>query len=108
MRRGIARRRCAKLLQATDITIGRCLMRVTGASGTSQGAISDPAILHDYGSDIYTEADSHDDTLNLLGPLRPLAGIWSSADGADVHPIGPGSDISGPVDQWQDIVLVMR
>jgi len=52
---------------------------------------------HDYGSDIYTEADGSDDTLANLGPLRPLAGIWTSADGADVHPVGPGSDVTGPV-----------
>ncbi len=52
---------------------------------------------HDYGSDIYTEADGDDDTLAQLGPLRPLAGIWTSAEGADVHPIGPGSDITGEV-----------
>ena len=52
---------------------------------------------HDYGSDIYTEAEGSDDTLANLGPLRPLAGIWTSADGADVHPVGPGSDVTGPV-----------
>jgi hypothetical protein len=52
---------------------------------------------HDYGSDLYTEAESDNDTLAQLGPLRPLAGIWTSADGADVHPVGPGSEITGPV-----------
>jgi hypothetical protein len=52
---------------------------------------------HDYGTDIYTEADGDDDTLANLGPLRHLAGIWTSADGADVHPVGPGSDVTGPV-----------
>ena len=52
---------------------------------------------HDYGSDIYTEAEGDDDTLANLGPLRPLAGIWTSANGADIHPVGPGSDITGPV-----------
>jgi len=53
--------------------------------------------VHDYGSDIYTEANGGDDTLANLGPLRPMAGVWTSADGADVHPVGPGSDITGPV-----------
>ena len=53
--------------------------------------------VHHYGSDIYTEAGGSDDTLANLGPLRPLAGIWTSADGADVHPVGPGSDVTGPV-----------
>ena len=52
---------------------------------------------HEYGSDIYTEAEGGDDGLAGLGPLRPLAGTWTSATGADVHPVGPGSDISGTV-----------
>ena len=55
------------------------------------------ARIHDYGPDIYSEADGDDDTLANLGPLRPLAGIWTSAAGADIHPVGPGSDITGPV-----------
>lgn len=53
--------------------------------------------VRDDGADIYTEADGSDDTLANLGPLRPLAGIWTSADGTDVHPVGAGSDITGPV-----------
>jgi hypothetical protein len=57
---------------------------------------------HDYGTDIYTEADGSDDTLANLGPLRGLAGLWTSAEGADVHPVGPGSDISGPVVDGQE------
>jgi hypothetical protein len=52
---------------------------------------------HDYGSDIYTEAEGSDDTLANLGPLGPLAGIWTSANGVDVHPVGAGSDIKGRV-----------
>lgn len=50
---------------------------------------------HDYGLDIYTEADSDEDTLANLGPLRALAGTWSSVMGVDLHPVGPGSDITG-------------
>src|SRR6476620_6398323 len=56
-----------------------------------------PGAFHDYGSDIYTEAEGSDDTLAHLGPLGPLAGIWTSAEGADVHPVGAGSDLTGPV-----------
>jgi hypothetical protein len=52
---------------------------------------------HDYGSDIYTEAEGDVDTLANLGPLRALAGIWTSAEGLDAHPVGPGSDITGEV-----------
>jgi len=43
-------------------------------------------------TDIYTEADGDPDTLANLGPLGPLAGMWESAQGADDHPVGPGSD----------------
>ena len=53
--------------------------------------------VHDYGSELYAEAEGDDDTLANLGPLRPLAGIWTSSEGADIHPVGPRSDISGPV-----------
>ena len=53
--------------------------------------------VHDYGSDLYTEADGNDDTMANLGPLRPLAGIWTSLEGADVHPVGRGSETTGPV-----------
>ena len=71
--------------------------------------MNDAPRLHDYGSDIYTEADGSDDTLANLGPLRPMAGIWTSADGADVHPVGPGSDVTGPViDHDEHNVFVER
>jgi hypothetical protein len=69
--------------------------------------VSDPAGFHDYGADIYTEAAGNDDTLANLGPLRRLAGIWTSATGADVHPVGPGSDVTGQVidgDEHNDFV----
>lgn len=59
--------------------------------------VSDQASVHDYGPDIYTEAEGDDNTLENLGPLRALAGIWTGAEGADVHPVGPGSDITGLV-----------
>jgi len=63
----------------------------------------------EYGPDIYTEADGNDDTLANLGPLRPLAGVWTSDTGADVHPVGPGSDITGPVvDDDEHNVFVER
>jgi hypothetical protein len=59
--------------------------------------VSGEADNHDYGSDIYTEAARNDDTLANLGPLRGMAGTWTSDAGADVHPVGPGSDVTGPV-----------
>jgi hypothetical protein len=51
----------------------------------------------DYGADIYTEAHADADTLANLGPLRPMAGVFAGNTGADVHPVGSGSDVSGPV-----------
>ncbi|HVJ95649.1 MAG TPA: FABP family protein, partial [Acidimicrobiia bacterium] len=39
--------------------------------------------VHDYGGDLYTEAEGDDNTLANLGPLRPLAGIWEGVLGAD-------------------------
>ena len=44
--------------------------------------------------DIYTEPEPNVDTLANLGPLRPMAGIWTGARGLDVHPIldGPETD----------------
>jgi len=54
--------------------------------------------VHDYGTDLYTEAESNEDTLAELGPLRPLAGVWESVEGDDAHPVGAGSDITGPVE----------
>jgi hypothetical protein len=69
--------------------------------------VSGQAQVHDYGADIYTEADGDDDTLANLGPLRPLAGVWTSDTGKDVHPVGPGSDITGTVvdgDEHNDYV----
>jgi hypothetical protein len=41
--------------------------------------------------DIYTEPDSEPDTLAQLGPLRPLAGVWTGDDGSDVHPVAEGA-----------------
>jgi hypothetical protein len=50
-----------------------------------------------YGPDIFTEPDADRDGIANLGPLRGLAGTWESVAGADDHPVGPGSDIDGPV-----------
>ena len=46
----------------------------------------------DFPTDIYTEPDADVDTLSNLGPLRALAGIWTSAAGEDVHPAVDGPE----------------
>jgi hypothetical protein len=42
--------------------------------------------------DIYTEPDSDPDTLVQLGPLRPMAGVWTGSEGSDVHPVAEGAE----------------
>ncbi len=45
-----------------------------------------------YGSDIYTEPDGDPNTLENLGPLRPMAGVWEGAKGSDQHPVVDGAE----------------
>jgi hypothetical protein len=66
-------------------------LSVTGPSGNAPAAMSSQGNIHDYGSDINTEADKDNVALSDLGPLGPAPSIWSSAKGADVHPVGQGS-----------------
>ncbi|HET8900280.1 MAG TPA: heme-binding beta-barrel domain-containing protein [Rhodanobacteraceae bacterium] len=42
--------------------------------------------MNTFPADIWTEPEPNADTLAELGPLRPLAGIWRSAEGMDVNP----------------------
>ena len=42
--------------------------------------------------DIYTEPTPDVDTLANLGPLAPMAGIWTSAQGLDVNPKADGPE----------------
>ena len=52
-----------------------------------------------YGSDVYTEAPSDDDTLANLGPLRPLAGVWEG-HGTDEHPVAGGTEQDAFVERY--------
>src|SRR6202047_339325 len=54
-----------------------------------------------YGSDIYTEAVGDDDTLANLGPLRPMAGLWEGAKGAEEHPAVDGSEANVFVEHYE-------
>ncbi len=45
-----------------------------------------------YPDDIYTEAPSSNNTLDNLGPLRPMAGVWEGSMGVDRHPFSNGSE----------------
>ncbi len=45
-----------------------------------------------YPEDIYTEPASIDPrTLDRLGPLRPMAGVWEGVRGRDEHPVAEGT-----------------
>ncbi|MBS0316523.1 MAG: FABP family protein [Proteobacteria bacterium] len=48
--------------------------------------------MSDFPNDIYTEPAASPDTLANLGPLRPMAGIWTSAQGLDVNPKPAGPE----------------
>jgi hypothetical protein len=58
---------------------------VDGTESELSHTVSDP-----YGPDIYTEPTGEPDTLNNLGPLRPLAGVWKGTKGSDDHPVAEG------------------
>lgn len=45
-----------------------------------------------YGSDIYTEPNGEWNTLENLGPLRPMAGVWEGTRGSDEHPVAEGME----------------
>ena len=47
--------------------------------------------MSEFSSDIYTEPTPIDvNTLNNLGPLRPMAGIWQGTRGLDIKPKADG------------------
>jgi hypothetical protein len=48
--------------------------------------------MDEFPKDIYTEAEPEVDTLANLGPLRPMAGLWTSARGLDVAPKADGPE----------------
>ena len=51
--------------------------------------------------DIFTEPEPDPDTLANLGPLRPLAGTWTSAAGADSHPVADGTEGDAFVEHYE-------
>jgi hypothetical protein len=57
--------------------------------------------MSDFPKDIFTEPEVDPDTLANLGPLRPLAGTWQSAEGVDEHPVVEGSLREAYVESYQ-------
>jgi hypothetical protein len=56
---------------------------------------------HEYGADIFTEAEGDPDTLGHLGPLGPMAGVWEGAMGADAHPVVEGTGHDAFVEHYE-------
>ena len=52
-------------------------------------------------SDIYTEPKGDPNTLANLGPLRPMAGVWTSDIGVDDHPVVDGADENRYVERME-------
>jgi len=57
--------------------------------------------MYPYAADIYTEPEPDPDTLANLGPLRSMAGIWSSADGMDVNPKADGPEHQRYIERYE-------
>jgi hypothetical protein len=56
--------------------------------------------MHKFPHDIFTEPQNVDpDTLANLGPLRPLAGVWTTDKGVDIHPTAEGPGTQDYVDR---------
>ncbi|MBK9178006.1 MAG: FABP family protein [Acidimicrobiales bacterium] len=52
-------------------------------------------------ADIYTEPDADPDTLANLGPLGPMAGVWTGAPGVDEHPVVEGTEVDAFVERYE-------
>jgi hypothetical protein len=50
--------------------------------------------------DIFTEPDLDPNTLANLGPLTRMAGTWTSATGADAHPVVDGTETNVYVEHY--------
>ena len=70
---------------------------MTAHDDSSNDSINDSV----YGRDIFTEPEPDPDTLANLGPLAPLAGIWESATGTDVHPVAEGAEQNVFVERYE-------
>jgi hypothetical protein len=51
--------------------------------------------------DIYTEPEGDPDTLDNLGPLRSMAGVWEGVKGADEHPVAEGTERNAFVEHYE-------
>jgi hypothetical protein len=54
-----------------------------------------------YGPDVFTEPDADTTTLENLGPLTKLAGVWRSEVGHDEHPVAEGLETDAFVERYE-------
>ena len=54
-----------------------------------------------YPDDIYTEPEPDPETLANLGPLTPMAGIWTSDAGLDVNPKPDGPEHQSFIERYE-------
>ena len=57
--------------------------------------------MQDFPTDLYTEPDPDPDTLATLGPLRPMAGIWSGMHGTDIAPKADGPETKAFLEHYE-------
>jgi len=52
-------------------------------------------------TDLFTEPDPDPYTLNQLGPLRPMAGIFEGREGLDIHPVATGDEETTYIERYE-------
>ena len=57
--------------------------------------------MNKFPEDIYTEAEADVDTLAHLGPLAPMAGIWTGQRGLDVSPKPEGPEKQAYIEHYE-------
>jgi len=57
--------------------------------------------MNKFPEDIYTEAEASVDTLAHLGPLAPMAGIWTGKRGLDVSPKAEGPEKKAYIERYE-------
>jgi hypothetical protein len=64
-------------------------------------ATGDGAARTAYGPDIFTEPDADTTTLENLGPLAPMAGLWRGDGGHDEHPVAEGLETDAFIERYE-------
>lgn len=54
-----------------------------------------------YGADFFTEPEPDPDTLENLGPLTAIAGVWEGSKGIDDHPVADGAGRDEYVERFE-------